>query len=239
MDKAAKAAILKESLEYSVLYRLSRLMSEERHHRLSAQQLRSSSLLDTFLPSTTARDSLPSSILPRSVTSVTLHEKWCRLWLWIDDIKVEMWINSVMNIMNCGWIHWIHHQFSHELSSYDCWEELGACPPLGYWDPFGMMAFQDEEKFRQSKNCRMEWEKVVNQATRYILIIYSIYKLHIIHICLWLVMLRHLGVFSFLTCLPWSGVTASWSWSMVAFAPWRAWGVWRLMAVTLLRCITS
>ena len=21
-------------------------------------------------------------------------------------------------------------------------EELGACPPLGYWDPFGMMAFQ-------------------------------------------------------------------------------------------------
>ena len=22
-------------------------------------------------------------------------------------------------------------------------QELGACPPLGYWDPFGMMAFQD------------------------------------------------------------------------------------------------
>jgi hypothetical protein len=21
-------------------------------------------------------------------------------------------------------------------------QELGACPPLGYWDPFGMMAFQ-------------------------------------------------------------------------------------------------
>ena len=21
-------------------------------------------------------------------------------------------------------------------------KELGACPPLGYWDPFGMMAFQ-------------------------------------------------------------------------------------------------
>lgn len=93
-----------ESLEYWVFDRLSRLMSEERHHRLSAQQLRSSSLLDTFLPSTTARDSLPSSILPRSVTSVTLHEKWCRLWLWIDDIKVEMWINSVHEYHELIWI---------------------------------------------------------------------------------------------------------------------------------------
>lgn len=26
-------------------------------------------------------------------------------------------------------------------------EELGACPPLGYWDPFGMMAFQDGQSF--------------------------------------------------------------------------------------------
>ena len=24
-------------------------------------------------------------------------------------------------------------------------QELGACPPLGYWDPFGMMAFQDDD----------------------------------------------------------------------------------------------
>ena len=102
-----------------------------------------------------------------------------------------------MNIMNwyelCEFIEFI-------ISFPMNWEELGACPPLGYWDPFGMMAFQDEEKFRQSKNCRMEWEKVVNQATKYILMIYSINKLYIIHICLWLVMLRHLGVFSFLTC---------------------------------------
>ena len=30
-------------------------------------------------------------------------------------------------------------------------QELGACPPLGYWDPFGMMAFQDNDvrKHRQ------------------------------------------------------------------------------------------
>ena len=26
------------------------------------------------------------------------------------------------------------------------WQELGACPPLGYWDPFGMMAFQDQAR---------------------------------------------------------------------------------------------
>ncbi|CAL1166935.1 unnamed protein product, partial [Cladocopium goreaui] len=34
------------------------------------------------------------------------------------------------------------------FAQFDPSKELGACPPLGYWDPFGMMAFQDEEKFR-------------------------------------------------------------------------------------------
>eukprot|EP00913_Durusdinium_trenchii_P016971 g15956.t1 len=28
------------------------------------------------------------------------------------------------------------------FAQFDASKELGACPPLGYWDPFGMMAFQ-------------------------------------------------------------------------------------------------
>ena len=31
------------------------------------------------------------------------------------------------------------------FAQFDPSKELGACPPLGYWDPFGMMAFQDAQ----------------------------------------------------------------------------------------------
>ena len=42
----------------------------------------------------------------------------------------------------------IHWNDSRELPLFQASvssQELGACPPLGYWDPFGMMAFQDDD----------------------------------------------------------------------------------------------
>ncbi|CAK8995637.1 unnamed protein product [Durusdinium trenchii] len=47
----------------------------------------------------------------------------------------------------------------------DAAQELGACPPLGYWDPFGMMAFQDEEKFRRNRELELKHGRICMVAT--------------------------------------------------------------------------
>ena len=45
-------------------------------------------------------------------------------------------------------------------------QELGACPPLGYWDPFGMMAFQDEAKFRRNRELELKHGRIcTSEAT--------------------------------------------------------------------------
>ena len=51
------------------------------------------------------------------------------------------------------------------LHSFDASKELGACPPLGYWDPFGMMAFQDEEKFRRNRELELKHGRICMVAT--------------------------------------------------------------------------
>jgi light-harvesting complex I chlorophyll a/b binding protein 1 len=42
------------------------------------------------------------------------------------------------------------------FAQFDPSKELGACAPLGYWDPFGMMAFQDEAKFRRNRELELK-----------------------------------------------------------------------------------
>eukprot|EP00913_Durusdinium_trenchii_P003624 g3352.t2 len=49
--------------------------------------------------------------------------------------------------------------------AFDASKELGACPPLGYWDPFGMMAFQDEEKFRRNRELELKHGRICMVAT--------------------------------------------------------------------------
>ncbi|CAE7355683.1 unnamed protein product [Symbiodinium natans] len=49
--------------------------------------------------------------------------------------------------------------------AFDPSQELGACPPLGYWDPFGMMAFQDEEKFRRNRELELKHGRICMAAT--------------------------------------------------------------------------
>ncbi|CAE7815910.1 unnamed protein product [Symbiodinium sp. CCMP2592] len=49
--------------------------------------------------------------------------------------------------------------------AFDPSAELGACPPLGYWDPFGMMAFQDEEKFRRNRELELKHGRICMVAT--------------------------------------------------------------------------
>ena len=49
--------------------------------------------------------------------------------------------------------------------AFDPSQELGACPPLGYWDPFGMMAFQDEEKFRRNRELELKHGRICMVAT--------------------------------------------------------------------------
>ncbi|KAL9138895.1 Light-harvesting complex [Amphidinium carterae] len=49
--------------------------------------------------------------------------------------------------------------------AFDPSKELGACSPLGYWDPFGMMAFQDEEKFRRNRELELKHGRVCMVAT--------------------------------------------------------------------------
>jgi len=46
------------------------------------------------------------------------------------------------------------------FAQFDPSKELGACPPLGYWDPFGMMAFQDEEKFRRNRELELKHGRI-------------------------------------------------------------------------------
>jgi len=50
-------------------------------------------------------------------------------------------------------------------AQFDASNELGACPPLGYWDPFGMMAFQDEEKFRRNRELELKHGRICMVAT--------------------------------------------------------------------------
>eukprot|EP00403_Amphidinium_massartii_P023855 CAMPEP_0178399296 /NCGR_PEP_ID=MMETSP0689_2-20121128/15208_1 /TAXON_ID=160604 /ORGANISM="Amphidinium massartii, Strain CS-259" /LENGTH=343 /DNA_ID=CAMNT_0020020071 /DNA_START=127 /DNA_END=1154 /DNA_ORIENTATION=+ len=49
--------------------------------------------------------------------------------------------------------------------AFDASKELGACPPLGYWDPFGMMAFQDEAKFRKNRELELKHGRICMVAT--------------------------------------------------------------------------
>jgi len=51
------------------------------------------------------------------------------------------------------------------FAQFDPSKELGACPPLGYWDPFGMMAFQDEEKFRRNRELELKHGRICMAAT--------------------------------------------------------------------------
>ena len=54
--------------------------------------------------------------------------------------------------------------------AFDPSKELGACEPLGYWDPFGMMAFQDEEKFRRNRELELKHGRICMVATIGILV---------------------------------------------------------------------
>ncbi|CAE8642402.1 unnamed protein product [Polarella glacialis] len=51
------------------------------------------------------------------------------------------------------------------FAQFDPSKELGACPPLGYWDPFGMMAFQDEVTFRKNREAELKHGRVCMAAT--------------------------------------------------------------------------
>jgi hypothetical protein len=51
------------------------------------------------------------------------------------------------------------------FAQYDPSKELGACPPLGYWDPFGMMAFQDKAKFDRNRELELKHGRVCMAAT--------------------------------------------------------------------------
>jgi len=51
------------------------------------------------------------------------------------------------------------------LATYDASKELGACPPLGYWDPFGMMAFQDKAKFDKNRELELKHGRICMVAT--------------------------------------------------------------------------
>lgn len=44
--------------------------------------------------------------------------------------------------------------------AYDASKELGACSPLGYWDPFGLMAFQDKAKFDRNRELELKHGRV-------------------------------------------------------------------------------
>jgi len=48
---------------------------------------------------------------------------------------------------------------------YDASKELGACPPLGYWDPFGMMAFQDKAKFERLRALELKHGRICMAAS--------------------------------------------------------------------------
>eukprot|EP00929_Paragymnodinium_shiwhaense_P118793 TRINITY_DN906_c1_g5_i2.p1 TRINITY_DN906_c1_g5~~TRINITY_DN906_c1_g5_i2.p1 ORF type:complete len:697 (-),score=189.89 TRINITY_DN906_c1_g5_i2:8-2098(-) len=50
-------------------------------------------------------------------------------------------------------------------AGYDASKELGACPPLGYWDPFGMMAFQDKAKFEKNRELELKHGRICMAAT--------------------------------------------------------------------------
>jgi len=51
------------------------------------------------------------------------------------------------------------------FAQYDPSKELGACPPLGYWDPFGMMAFQDKAKFDRNRELELKHGRICMAAT--------------------------------------------------------------------------
>ncbi|CAE8621584.1 unnamed protein product [Polarella glacialis] len=50
------------------------------------------------------------------------------------------------------------------FAQFDPSKELGACPPLGYWDPFGMMAFQDETTFKKNREAELKHGRVCMAA---------------------------------------------------------------------------
>mmetsp|Transcript_28218 Transcript_28218/g.58684 ORF Transcript_28218/g.58684 Transcript_28218/m.58684 type:complete len:444 (+) Transcript_28218:2-1333(+) len=50
-------------------------------------------------------------------------------------------------------------------AGFDASKELGAVPPLGYWDPFGMMAFQDKAKFDRNRELEIKHGRVCMLAT--------------------------------------------------------------------------
>ncbi|CAE8582890.1 unnamed protein product [Polarella glacialis] len=50
------------------------------------------------------------------------------------------------------------------FAQYDPSKELGACPPLGYWDPFGMMAFQDQSTFKKNREAELKHGRVCMAA---------------------------------------------------------------------------
>merc|ERR1719392_104581 len=49
--------------------------------------------------------------------------------------------------------------------TFDASKELGAVPPLGYWDPFGMMAFQDKAKFERNRELELKHGRICMVAT--------------------------------------------------------------------------
>mmetsp|Transcript_4189 Transcript_4189/g.9496 ORF Transcript_4189/g.9496 Transcript_4189/m.9496 type:complete len:898 (-) Transcript_4189:117-2810(-) len=51
------------------------------------------------------------------------------------------------------------------FASFDPSSELGAVPPLGYWDPFGMMAFQDKAKFDKNRELELKHGRICMVAT--------------------------------------------------------------------------
>jgi len=51
------------------------------------------------------------------------------------------------------------------LFAFDASKELGAAAPLGYWDPFGFMAFGDKAKFQQYREAELKHGRVAMIAT--------------------------------------------------------------------------
>mmetsp|Transcript_28221 Transcript_28221/g.58700 ORF Transcript_28221/g.58700 Transcript_28221/m.58700 type:complete len:704 (-) Transcript_28221:111-2222(-) len=50
-------------------------------------------------------------------------------------------------------------------AGFDPSNELGAVPPLGYWDPFGMMAFGDKARFDRNRELELKHGRICMVAT--------------------------------------------------------------------------
>merc|ERR1719421_436392 len=51
------------------------------------------------------------------------------------------------------------------LFAFDASKELGACDPLGFWDPFGFMNFGDEARFRKYRGLELKHGRICMVAT--------------------------------------------------------------------------